>query len=115
MDTGAVLDEGLRKIREFLRSRPLARANGQAELWNQTGLADIVEVPLVVSFDFDSLEDYWTSLATGPSRGAQRVQAMPAERRDEICRLTQLAYLAGQPDGPRSFAAIIRAVRGVVP
>jgi SAM-dependent methyltransferase len=115
MDTGAVLDEGLRKIRDFLRSRPLARPNGQAELWNQTGLSDVVEVPLVVSFDFDSFDDYWTSLATGPSRGAQRVKAMPAERRDEISRLTKLAYLAGEPDGPRSFSAIIRAVRGMVP
>ena len=58
MDTGAVLDEGLRKIRDFLRSRPLARANGQAELWNQTTLPMSLTVPLVVSFDFGSFDDY---------------------------------------------------------
>ena len=115
MDTGAVLDDGLRTIRDFLRSRPLVRPDGQAQLWRQSGLSDVVEVPLVVSFDFESFDDYWTSLATGPNRAAQRLQAMPAERRDEIQRLVKVAYLTGAPDGPRSFAAIIRAVRGVVP
>jgi hypothetical protein len=63
--------------------------------------------------------DFWGGVAaeqmTGPNRSAQRIKAMPADRRDEIQRLTKLAYLAGSSDGPRSFAAIIRAVRGVVP
>jgi SAM-dependent methyltransferase len=115
LDTGAVLDEGLRIVRDFLRSRPLVKPGGQAQLWRQTGLRDVVEVPIVVSFDFESFDDYWTSLATGPNRVAQRVKAMPAETREEIQRFTKLAYLAGSPDGPRSFAAIIRAVRGMVP
>jgi 2-polyprenyl-3-methyl-5-hydroxy-6-metoxy-1,4-benzoquinol methylase len=115
IDTGAVLDEGLRKTRDFLRSRPLVKPGGQAQLWQQTGLRDVVEVPIVVSFDFESFDDYWTSLATGPNRSAQRIKAMPPDRREEIQRLTELAYLAGSADGPRSFAAIIRAVRGVVP
>jgi SAM-dependent methyltransferase len=114
MDIGATLDEGLRAIRDFLRSRPLVWPNGQAQLWRRTGLIDVVEVPIVASFDFESFDDYWISLCTGPNRGAQRMQAMPAERRDEIRRLVAMLYLAGMPDGPRSFAAIIRAVRGVV-
>lgn len=115
MDTGAALDEGLRDVRDFLRSRPLVRPDGQAQLWRQTGLKDVIEVPLVLSFDYESFEDYWTSLTTGPNRGAQRIQAMPAERREEIHHLVRLAYLTGSSDGPRSFAAIIRAVRGLVP
>lgn len=115
IDTGAALDEGLREVRDFLRSRPLVRPEGQAQLWRQTGLENVVEVPLVLSFDYESFDDYWTSLATGPNRSAQRIQAMPAERRNEICRLVRLAYLTGSPDGPRSFATIIRAVRGLVP
>ncbi|HET7884459.1 MAG TPA: class I SAM-dependent methyltransferase [Acetobacteraceae bacterium] len=114
-DTGAALDEGLRTVRDFLRSRPLVWPDGQAQLWRRAGLQDVVEVPLVVSFDYESFDDYWTSLATGPNRVAQRVQAMPAERREEVHRLVRLAYLAGLPDGPRSFATIVRAVRGLIP
>jgi hypothetical protein len=75
----------------------------------------VAEVPIVISFDYQTFDDYWTSYATGPSRAAQRLQEMPAERRDEIRRLVSFGYLAGMPDGPRSFAAIVRSVRGVVP
>jgi hypothetical protein len=115
MDIGAVFDEGLRTIRDYLRSRPLVRPDGQAQLWRQTGFTDFFEVPIVVSFDYESFDDYWTSLTAGPNRGAQCIRAMPAEVRDEIHRHVRVAYLTGSPDGPRSYAAIIRAVRGTVP
>jgi hypothetical protein len=115
VDTGAVLDEGLRALRDYLRDRPLARPDGQAQLWRQTGFTDVVEVPIVVSFDFESFDDYWTSMTAGPNRSAQRIRAMSAERRDAIQRHVKVAYLTGASDGPRSYAAIIRAVRGIVP
>ena len=114
-DTVSVLDEGIRDLRDYLRARPLVWANGQSALWRKTGLADVVEVPIVLSFDYTSFEDYWLSCSTGPSRIAQRLQALPAELRAEIQRHVQAGYLAGLPDGPRSFATIVRAVRGVVP
>jgi len=72
-------------------------------------------VPIVVSFDYESWDDYWVSQATGPTRTAQRLKAMPAHRRDEIQHHVRLAYLIGMPDGPRSYTHIIRAVRGIVP
>jgi SAM-dependent methyltransferase len=115
LDTGAVFDEALRERRDYLRSRPLLWPNGQAGLWRKVGLIDVVEVPIVMSFDYQSFEDYWTSLATGPTGMAQRLQMLPSEIRDEICRHVRSGYLAGMPDGPRSFAGIIRAVRGLVP
>jgi len=115
LDIGAVFDDGFRTLREYLLPRPLVRPNGQAQLWRQTGFTDVVEVPIVVSFDYESFDDYWTSQATGPTRTAQRLQAMPVDRRDEIQHHVRLAYLYGAPDGPRSYAHIIRAVRGIVP
>ena len=48
--------------------------------------------PIVVSFDYESFDDYWTSQATGPTRTAQRLQAMPVDRRDEIQHHVRLAY-----------------------
>lgn len=115
LDIGAVLDDGLRAIRDYVVPRPLVRPNGQAQLWQRAGFIDVVEVPIVTSFDYESFDDYWKSQATGPTRPAQRLQAMPAERRDEIKHHVKSAYLTGLPDGPRSYAAIVRAVRGIVP
>jgi hypothetical protein len=41
--------------------------------------------------------------------------ALPTELHRDIERHVRAGYLAGLPDGPRSFAVIVRAVRGVVP
>jgi SAM-dependent methyltransferase len=115
MHTGAVLDEGIRAIRDFLKGRPIAQANGQAALWRKSGLVNVDEVPIVLSFDYAYFQDYWSSFSTGPTRVAQRLMAVPSELRSEIERQVRSGYLAGLPDGPRSFAIIVRAVRGLVP
>jgi len=69
----------------------------------------------VLSFDYTDFLDYWSSFSTGPTRIAQRLIALPTELRSEIERHVRGGYLAGLPDGPRSFAVIVRAVRGIVP
>ena len=56
-----------------------------------------------------------TMTLAGPARIAQRLIALSSERRNEIERHVQAGYLAGLADGPRSFAAIVRAVRGTAP
>jgi SAM-dependent methyltransferase len=114
-DTGSVLDEGIRALRDHMKARPVVWADGQAELWRRTGLVNVTQVPIVLSFDYTSFEDYWSSFSTGPTRIAQRLIALPAELRAEIERHVRAGYLAGLPDGPRSFAIIVRAVRGLVP
>jgi hypothetical protein len=114
-DTASVLDEGMSALRDQRKARPLAWANGQAEIWRRTGLVNVVEVPIVISFDNTSFEDYWSTFSTGPSPLGQCVEALPAALRAEVERHVRAGYLAGLPDGPRSFAIIVRAVRGVVP
>jgi len=115
LDTGAVLDEGIRTLRAQIKARPIVWANGQANLWRQAGLVEVVEVPIVLSFDYSDFEDYWSSFSTGPTRVAQRLTALPAGLRSEIEQHVRAGYLAGLSDGPRSFAGIVRAVRGTVP
>jgi SAM-dependent methyltransferase len=115
LDTGAVLDERIRTLRAKIKARPIVWANGQADLWRQVGLVDVVEVPIVLSFDYTDFEDYWSSWSTGPTRIAQCLVVLPSEVRSEIERHVRAGYLAGLPDGPRSFAAVVRAVRGTVP
>jgi SAM-dependent methyltransferase len=114
-DTASVLDEGMRSLRDQRKARPIVWANGQAAIWRETGLVDVVEVPIVISFDYVSFEDYWSSFSMAPSPIGQRVAALPAELRAEVERHVRSGYLAGLPDGLRSFAIIVRVVRGAVP
>jgi len=114
-DTASVLDEGIRALRNDVRAHPLVWANGQATVWRRIGLVSVVEEPMVISFDYTSFQDYWSSFSTGPTRIAQRLLALLSELRSEIEGHVRAGYLAGLPDGPRSFAIIVRAVRGIVP
>ena len=115
LDTGAALDEGIRTLRSQIKSRPIVRANGQADLWRSAGLVGVEEVPIVLSFDYADFEDYWSSFSTGPTRIAQHLTTSSAGLRSEIEDHVRAGYLAGLPDGQRSFAVVLRAVRGTVP
>jgi SAM-dependent methyltransferase len=115
LDTGAALDASISKLRDQIKGRPIVWKNGQANLWRKSGLVDVVESPIVLSFDYADFEDYWSSFSTGPSRIAQGLMALRPELRHQIEQHVRGGYLAGLPDGPRSFAIIVRAVRGLVP
>jgi SAM-dependent methyltransferase len=114
-DTSAVLDAGIAALRDGLRGRPLSGVNGQAELWRGAGLTDVTEVPIVADCGYASFDDYWATFTGGQGRVAARLAELPDAVRGEIERHVRAAYLAGLPDGPRSFPMMIRAVRGVVP
>ena len=110
-----MLDEGVRALRDDLKAHPLVRPNGQAELWRRIGLAEVVEVPIVISFDYSSFDDYWSNFTTGQGRLGSHLKGLPGDVRDSIQRHVRAGYLGGLSDGPRSFAIIVRAVRGLVP
>lgn len=113
-DTASVLDEGVRALRDQLKAHPLVQPNGQAELWRRIGLADVVEVPIVISFDYSSFAEYWSNFTTSQTRVGSRLRELPGDLRDNIQRHVRAGYVGGLPDGPRSFAIIVRAVRGLV-
>ena len=100
LDTGAMLDESIRTLRAQIKARPIVWANEQAKLWRRAGLVDVVEVPIVLSFDYTGFEDYWSSFSTGPTRIAQRLTALPSGlqlrrwRRDLPQRPVILTFLA---------------------
>jgi len=75
---------------------------------------NVIEEPIVISFDYSLFEDYWSSFSAGPTRIARRLSVLPAALRTEIEEHVRAGYLSGLPDGPRSFAIIVRAVRGTV-
>jgi SAM-dependent methyltransferase len=113
-DLASVLDSGGRAVRDGMVAHPLVWPEGQAKMWRDLGLINVVEVPLVVPFEYLSFSDYWSTFETGQGRFGGYVMGLPDELRGELKRHVQIAYLAGMPDGPRSFSVVIRAARGVV-
>jgi len=51
-DIASVLDSRAQAIRDSILSHPLVWPQGQASMWRAIGLADVVEVPLVILFDY---------------------------------------------------------------
>jgi hypothetical protein len=51
----------------------------------------------------------------GQGTQAAYLESLPEATRQRIVTAVRNAYLAGQPDGPRSFVSVAWAARGTVP
>jgi SAM-dependent methyltransferase len=114
-DTGATIDESISALRDVMKGHPLCTAGGQAATWRQEGLVDVTEIPVVVDCDYPSFADYWGTFTSGQGRLSSLIQKLAADARRSIERYVRAGYLAGMPDGPRTFPMPVRAVRGIVP
>ena len=90
-------------------------ANAHAELWRRMGLGNVTENPVVVDCAYPSFSDYWASVTGSPGSITAPLMAASEEVRGTIEKHVRAGYLAGLPDGPRSFPMMFRVVRGVVP
>ncbi|WBY03235.1 methyltransferase domain-containing protein [Ramlibacter tataouinensis] len=114
-DTAAALDPaaGIRRARNY--TRPLTRPGELGAAWRAAGLADVQETVLAIRMAFASFADYWQPYLGNDGPGAEYVHGLDEARRSRLQEAVQAAYLDGEPDGPRSYAALAWAVRGVVP
>lgn len=115
LHTGAVLDAGLAALRSTRAGRRHLWANGQAELWRRMGLGNVTEVPVVIDCEYPSFSDYWATFTSGPGSITAPLMELSEDVRGTIERHVRAGYLAGLPDGARSFPMMFRVVRGVVP
>jgi hypothetical protein len=65
--------------------------------------------------DFASFADYWAPSAGKEGPVAQYVGSLAADVRTRLRDMVRLAYLDGEGDGPRSYAATAWVVKGTVP
>jgi SAM-dependent methyltransferase len=114
-DIASVLDSRAQAVRDVMLSHPLVWPQGQANMWRAIGLVDVVEVPLVIPFEYASFADYWSSFESGQGRVGSYVMGLPDEPRRELQKHVRAAYLSGMADGLRSFSVIIRAAKGLAP
>ncbi|WP_114943447.1 class I SAM-dependent methyltransferase [Microvirga calopogonii] len=114
-DTAAAVDPSAAAIRSENYFKPLTRPGQMKELWTKIGLVDVAEIPLMIRMDFQNFEDFWHPIAAGESPLGKYVTGLDDDKRTAFERALRAAYEAGEPDGPRSFAAVALACRGTVP
>ena len=114
-DTAAALDPSAAAHRRESYFKPLTQSGEMQALWTKIGLADVTEIPLMIRMDFHSFEDYWRPIAEGEGPLGKYVAGLDQDRRAVFAPALRAAYEAGEPDGPRSFAAVAWACRGTVP
>jgi len=114
-DTAAVLDPQADVLRARNCTRPVTRPGELAAAWHAAGFEDVREALLTIRMDFASFEDFWSPYLGGQGPNAEYMVSLDAAARDRLREHLRRAYLDGEPDGPRSYAASAWAVRGVAP
>jgi len=115
LDTAAVLDPRGNALRARSATRPLSRPGELAAAWHRAGLADVEGTALTIRMDFASFEDYWAPYTGKDGPGAEYLATLDEGARIRLRDAVRLAYLDGDADGLRSYAAIAWAVKGVIP
>jgi SAM-dependent methyltransferase len=115
-DTAAVIDPSVAAHRASPGARPMSRKDGLAKAWHDAGLVDVEGDSLTIRMDYESFLDFWSSLDGkdgGPT--AEYLGSLDVETKRTLRGLIEAAYLDGEPDGRRSYAATAWAVKGRVP
>ena len=114
-DTAAMLDPAAVDLRGRAMSKAVVGPGGLARLFRAAGLADVDERSLLVRMEHADFADYWEPLLRGEGPMGSYVAGLGPAARARLEQHLRAAYLAGGPDGPRSFAAVAWSCRGIVP
>jgi SAM-dependent methyltransferase len=113
-DIAAAIDEQAAHWRNRFLAAPGVRPGALAGLLRDAGLAHVEEANLTVRIEFQAFADLWEPAITAPVLGSY-LRAVTDAQRQLVREKLEAAYLCGDPDGPRSFAATAWAVKGTVP
>jgi SAM-dependent methyltransferase len=114
-DTAAALDPRAAERRARNYTRPLTRPGELAAAWRRAGFVEVSETVLQIRMEYASFADYWAPYLGKDGPGAEYVGTLGADERGRLEGAVRAAYLDGEPDGPRSYAALAWAVKGAVP
>ena len=114
-DTAAMLDQGGRDRRARAYTRPMCRPGELAKAWRDAGLISVEQDMRTIRMDFASFADFWAPAEGRDGPVAEYVATLDAQSKSRLRAAVELAYLDGEVDGPRSYAATAWVVRGTVP
>jgi SAM-dependent methyltransferase len=112
-DTAAAIDPGAHIHRQRAFGHPLTKAGELAAAFTAAGWRGVEERPLTIWMQFASFEDFWTPLLGRTGGPGSYVATLTPDKVERLCEALRAAYCAGRDDGPRRFAAIAHAVRGL--
>jgi SAM-dependent methyltransferase len=115
IDAAAALDQKGQEFRARSFTRPMTRPGELSAAWRTAGLVDIRETALAIRMEFASFDDYWTPYLGKEGPGAQYMGQLNSDEKDRLREAVRAAYVDGEPDGPRSYAAVAWAVKGTAP
>ncbi len=115
IDTVAALSEGGRQLRNRYCFQPMMRPGEMKRTFVEQGLADVTETELMIHMDYRNFDDYWAPIAAGEGPLGKYMTTLDKGEHARMTAAVRDAYEAGQPDGPRSFANVAWACRGVAP
>ena len=114
-DTAAMLDQRAVERRAKGFARPMTRPGDLAGAWRDAGFDEVVDGTLTIRMDFACFDDLWTPMKGKDGSYAEYVGMLSTEERRKLRDAVRLAYVDGEPDGPRSYAATAWVVKGRVP
>lgn len=114
-DTAAAIDPDADRLRAQNCIRPMTRPGELAGAWRAAGFSGVCEAALTIRMEFADFDDFWGPYLGNQGPGAAYVSGLDPEMRGRLRDQLRRAYLDGDPDGPRSYAATAWAVRGVAP
>lgn len=114
-DTMVAIEPSADMRRAATMFRPATQPGDLPALLSGAGLTDVRETLLTIRMEFADFEDYWHPLLTAQGSLGQLVEGLAAPIRARVIEAVRAAYLCDRPDGPRSFASVAWAARGVVP
>jgi len=114
-DTAAMLDPRGNTRRAHHYTRPMTRPGELAKAWRAAGFDDVIETNLCIRMEFASFDDYWAPCAGKDGALAEYVASLGAPDQTKLRDAVRLAYLDGEADGLRSYAAVAWAVKGIAP
>ncbi|SEE71901.1 Methyltransferase domain-containing protein [Rhizobiales bacterium GAS188] len=115
VDTVVALSEGGRQLRDRYCFQPMMQPGEMKRTFVEQGLVEVTETQLMIRMDYQSFDDYWAPIAAGEGPLGKYVTTLDAAARARIDAAVRDAYEAGRSDGPRSFASVAWACRGIVP
>jgi ubiquinone/menaquinone biosynthesis C-methylase UbiE len=115
LDAAAMLDEAGRRERAAAYTRPLSRPGELARVWSDAGLSNVVQESVTIRMEFGSFVDFWAPIEGKEGPIAEYVGSLGLEGVKRLREAVRLAYLDGEADGQRSYAATAWVAKGTVP
>ena len=114
-DTAAALIPRAEERRKGNYTRPMTRPGELADAWRAAGLQHIDDTMLTIRMVYENFADYWAPFEGKDGPGAALMADLSAADRALVKDKVRSAYLDGEVDGPRSYAATAWAVKGIAP